>query len=164
MEYRRGTMPMDSPLLTAFMPPDLAGIVTAALREDRTRETDLAKAIEASFATLPEKFRQLRAAGLNIAIGSDCGSWANFHADATWWELETWRRLGVAPGDVVRAATTTGAALLGRTDVGRLEVGARGDLVLYRGRIDTAPFSIDRVRTVAKGGVLYVDEGRWVGP
>jgi imidazolonepropionase-like amidohydrolase len=164
MEYRRGTMPIDDPLLTAFMQPGVAKIIADGVREDRAKETDLARTIETSFATLPDKFRQLRAAGLNIAIGTDCGSWANFHADAIWWELETWRRLGVAPGDIVRAATTTGAALLGRTDVGRLDVGARGDLMLYRGRIDSGPFAIDRVRTVAKGGVLYVDEGRWVGP
>ena len=85
-------------------------------------------------------------------------------ADAIWWELETWRQLGVPVPEILRAATLTGASLLRRKDLGRLEPGARGDLLLYRGKIEDGPLGVERVRLVAKGGVVFVDEGRSVEP
>jgi imidazolonepropionase-like amidohydrolase len=85
-------------------------------------------------------------------------------ADAIWWELETWRRLGVPVPEILRAATSTGASLLRRQDLGRLEPGSRGDLLLYRGKVGEGPLGVERVRLVAKGGVVFVDDGRWVEP
>lgn len=97
-------------------------------------------------------------------IGTDCGSPANFQADSIWWELENWRKLGVAPSEVIGAATTRGAALLRMPDVVALKVGARADFVLYQGSVTGGKFDVRRVRYVAKGGELFVKDGRWVGP
>jgi imidazolonepropionase-like amidohydrolase len=123
-----------------------------------------ARQLEAAFPTLSEKFRQLRAAGLQVVIGTDCGSEANFQADAIWWEMETWRQLGVPPHEILRAATTLPAALLRQPDLGHLRPGARGDFLLYRGDLNKDTLSVQRVRAVAKGGNLFVDEGEWRGP
>ncbi len=162
--YRRGAMPMDDPRLTEFMPPTVAAFVSAALHEDRTKEIPYAPKWDALPPTLPAKFRQLRAAGVQLVVGTDCGSPAHFPADSIWWELEAWRNLGVPAHEIVRAATELPARMLNRADVGHLDAGARGDFVLYRGRISDGAFSVERVRAVAKGGRLFVDEGRWVGP
>jgi imidazolonepropionase-like amidohydrolase len=162
--YRRGTMPLDDPRLTEFMPPEVATFVSAALHEDRTKEIPYAPKRDAVPESLPDKFRQLRAAGLQLVVGTDCGSPAHFHADSIWWEMETWRNLGVPPHEIVRAATELPARMLHQTDVGHLGAGARGDFVLYRGQIADGPFTVERVRAVAKGGRLFVQDGRWVGP
>jgi hypothetical protein len=36
--------------------------------------------------------------------------------------------------------------------------------VLYRGDVSQGEFEAKRVTHVAKGGVLYVQDGKWVGP
>ena len=162
--YRHGTMPLDDPRLTEFLPPEVAAFVSAALHDDRTKEISYAPKWDAVPASLPEKFRQLRAAGLQLVLGTDCGSPAHFHADSIWWEMETWRNLGVPAHDIVRAATELPARMLHQTDIGHLDVGARGDFALYRGQIDDGPFMVERVRAIAKGGRLFVEDGRWVGP
>ena len=111
-----------------------------------------------------ERFRQLVAAGIPIAVGTDSGSPANFHIDAIWWDLETWRKLGVPPERVIQAATAGGAKLLNDPAIGSIQVGARGDLVLLKGKLNQPGFALDRVRMVAKGGKVFVKDGQWVEP
>src|SRR5262245_50681865 len=113
LEFRRRAESLDDPILTEFMPTALSAHLLNDLRAQRARPHPPSGArIEQSFASLPIKFRQLYEAGLNVVIGTDCGSPANFQADSIWWELETWRKLGVAPVEVIGAATTRGAAML----------------------------------------------------
>jgi imidazolonepropionase-like amidohydrolase len=165
LEFRRNAGSLDDPPLTEFMPAALGAHLLNDLRAQRARPHPPSGArIEQSFASLPVKFRQLYDAGLNVVIGTDCGSPANFQADSIWGELETWRKLGVAPLEVLGAATTRGAALLRMPDAGAIKVGARADFVLYQGSVTSGRFDVQRVRYVAKGGALFVKEGRWVGP
>jgi len=147
------------------MPADVSRQLLAGLRDKRTKpDTEWGEKIQSSFSTIPAKFKQLRSAGLQLVTGTDCGSAAGFHVDSIWWELDTWRKLGVPPAEAVRAATTRAAALLQATDVGRLDVGARADFVLLAGKLGEGRLDLRRVRYVAKGGVLFVEDGRWVGP
>jgi imidazolonepropionase-like amidohydrolase len=165
IDFRRNAGSLDAPILTEFMPAALGAHLLNDLRAQRARpHPPSGERIERSFASLPTKFRQLYDAGLNVVIGTDCGSPANFQADAIWWEMETWRKLGVTPIEVIGAATTRGAALLRMSDAGALKVGARADFVLYQGSVTSGSFDVRRVRYVAKGGTLFVKEGRWVGP
>jgi imidazolonepropionase-like amidohydrolase len=48
--------------------------------------------------------------------------------------------------------------------VGGVRAGSRADFVLYRGDVSQGEFEAKRVTHVAKGGVLYVQDGKWVGP
>jgi len=113
---------------------------------------------------LPGKFRQLRALGLPMAVGTDAGSPLHFQAGAIWWELEAWRAMGVSHRDALIAATEGSAGVLHASDAGRLAVGSRADFVLYRGNAEDGRFEQARVLAVGKSGVLYVADGRWVGP
>jgi hypothetical protein len=114
--------------------------------------------------SLREKFLQLRALGLPMAIGSDAGSPLQFQSGAIWWELEAWRTMGVSHRDALIAATENGARVLGLTDLGHLTVGSRADFVLYRGNVEEGRFDIARVVAVAKGGVVHVAGGAWTAP
>jgi imidazolonepropionase-like amidohydrolase len=114
--------------------------------------------------SLPRKAAQLRALGLPLAIASDVGSPLHFQGDGIWWELEAWRALGFSHREALAAATEGGAQVFGAADVGRLAVGSHGDFVLYRSNVEDGPFDAARVVAVGKGGVLFVDRGRWVGP
>lgn len=164
LDYRRDGRFLEDPILTSFMPETLRSHLLGDLREQRARpHMPSGESIERSFPSLPVKFRQLYDAGLNVVVGTDCGSTANFQADSIWWELETWRKLGVAPVKIVDAAATRSAALLRLPDVGALRVGARADFVLYKGRLVDGVFDVRRVRYVGKGGNLFVRNGRWNG-
>lgn len=162
--YRQGALRLDDPRLTEFLPPAAATFVAGAIAEDRTREIKWAPNDGTVPPAVASKFRQLHAAGLALATGTDCGSPMHFHADSIWWELETLRRLGLPPDECLRAATIIPARLLRQPDIGHLGPGARADFVLYRGRPDEGAFDVERVRAVGKGGVLYVEDGRWIAP
>jgi imidazolonepropionase-like amidohydrolase len=161
--YRSGAMPLEDPRYTEFMPAEIAAFAGDALREDRVKDIPHAPNNGTVPPALDGKFRQLRAAGLQLVVGTDCGSPMHIHADAIWWELETWRLLGVAVDEIVRAATTLPAGLLQDPDIGHLGIGARGDFILYRGRLDDGPLTVERIRTVVKAGVLFVNDGAWIG-
>jgi imidazolonepropionase-like amidohydrolase len=74
--------------------------------------------------------RAARAAQVLLANGSDAGVFA--HGDNAR-ELELLVECGLSPGEALAAATSTAAAVLRRTDLGRIDSGARADLVVLNG-------------------------------
>jgi len=162
--YRQGRLDLDDARLTEFMPPAVAEFARHAMHEDQDRPIPYAPEWREVPAPTPAKFRQLARSKLPLVTGTDCGSPLHSQADAIWWELETWRQLGVPLPEIVRAATRRAAELLGDPAAGHLRPGAHGDFVLYRGSLADGPLSVARVRSVAKGGVLFVDEGQWTAP
>jgi imidazolonepropionase-like amidohydrolase len=116
------------------------------------------------YATLATKFRQLLGTGVPIATGTDVGSADHFHAGGIWWELEAWRAFGARPRAALIGATVTAARVLRDERAGTLKKGGYADFVLYSGDVEKGRFELERVRAVAKGGILFVRDGVWVGP
>ena len=140
---------------------DRAFVLANARQALTGRDTERSRRI---MPLLPGKLRQLRALGVPMAIGTDAGSPLHFQAGAIWWELEAWRATGASHREALIAATEHAARVLRAADVGRLAVGGRADFVLYRGNAEDGRFEQGRVLAVGKSGVLYVADGRWVGP
>ncbi|WP_428263357.1 amidohydrolase family protein [Haliangium sp.] len=161
--YARGGEAAIDPAVLAFVDEELAGQMRAGFADEFERDPYVAGALE-SYPTHRDKFHQLRTAGARLVIGSDSGSLGQFHYDAVWQEMAAWHVYGVAPDEVVAAATTRPAGLLRRSDVGVIAAGARGDVVLYDGDIAAGSFERAHVRAVVKGGVVFVAESQWVGP
>jgi imidazolonepropionase-like amidohydrolase len=70
-----------------------------------------------------------------VVIGSDAGNFvlSQFHGTSTLRELELLAGTGIPPADVIAAATRVPARMLRLEDqVGTVEVGKRGDLVVVR--------------------------------
>jgi imidazolonepropionase-like amidohydrolase len=87
---------------------------------------------------LQESVVQLQRAGVKVIVGSDAGNWTvmpwSFHGISTLREIELWGEAGIDPEDTLLAATRLPAEMLGLDDeIGTIEPGKRGDLVLYRG-------------------------------
>jgi imidazolonepropionase-like amidohydrolase len=72
-----------------------------------------------------------RAAGVILALGYDSGP-----PGASANELLRLTEAGLSPTEALRAATIGGAAALGRSDLGRISVGATADLVVVEGHPD----------------------------
>jgi cytosine/adenosine deaminase-related metal-dependent hydrolase len=78
-------------------------------------------------------YAKFRDAGVNIAIGTDAFPMdmiMEMRYAATMGKAVEMNRAAVTAGDVFNAATLGGAKALGRTDIGRLEPGAKADIVV----------------------------------
>jgi hypothetical protein len=154
-----------NPLNYEFVPPDEVDEVRAAWeKEIADREGQHAKRMDGAFPTIRRKFQQLLDSGIPLAAGTDAGSPANGHREAIWWELRSWVDYGATPKQALEAVTVNGARVLQDESVGAIRVGAHSDFVLYRGDIARGQFDARKVSHVAKGGVVFVSDGKWVGP
>jgi len=74
--------------------------------------------------------RALLDAGVRVAIASDCNPGSCFTSSLPFCIALAVREMGMTPTEALLAATSGGAAALGREDVGRLAVGMRADLAI----------------------------------
>jgi imidazolonepropionase-like amidohydrolase len=153
------------PLNFEFVPQAEVPDVRAAWeKEIADRDGPHARRMDGAFPTIRRKFRQLRESGIPLAAGTDSGSPANGHREAIWWELRSWVEYGATPKQALAAVTVNGARVLRDDSVGVIRPGGRADFVLYRGDVARGDFEAGKVTHVAKGGVLFVSDGKWVGP
>ncbi|HET9084960.1 MAG TPA: amidohydrolase family protein [Candidatus Limnocylindrales bacterium] len=96
-----------------------------------------------------------RRAGVTIALGYDSGP-----PGSSAQELMRLLEAGLSVSEGLRAATSGGAAALGRGDLGRLAVGSRADAVAVDGRPDEDPTVLTRpeaIRLVVGRGRVFVN-------
>lgn len=74
--------------------------------------------------------RALLDAGCSIALATDCNPGTCFSSSMPFVIALAVREMGLTPGEAVYAATAGSALSLRRSDVGRVEVGARADLAV----------------------------------
>ncbi len=102
-------------------------------------------------------FRQALAAGVRMAYGTDSGVYPHGRNAR---QFGIMVGLGMAPIDAIRAATVDAAALMGRSDVGRLEPGRWADLVAVSSDPLTDVRELERPVVVVKGGRVVRDDRR----
>jgi len=74
--------------------------------------------------------RRLLAAGVRVAIATDCNPGTSYTSSMPFCIALAVREMGLTPTEALHAATVGGAQSLRRTDVGHLGIGARADLVI----------------------------------
>ncbi|MFD5324545.1 imidazolonepropionase [Streptomyces sp. NPDC127092] len=74
--------------------------------------------------------RRLLDAGVTVALSTDCNPGSSFTSSVPFCIALAVRDMRMTPDEAVWSATAGGAAALRRTDVGRLSVGARADLMI----------------------------------
>jgi len=101
-----------------------------------------------------DSVRRAVAAGVRIAMGTDSGVGPH---GTNLEELELMRQNGMAPGDVLAAATSSAARLLGKdTELGRLAPGYRADVVVVSGDPYDFPALAGNIREVWQDGIRAV--------
>jgi imidazolonepropionase-like amidohydrolase len=113
---------------------------------------------EASVGRLQrESFRRAVQAGVKLAFGTDAGVYPHGWNGKQFAKMVEW---GMTPMQAIRAATTSGADLLGWSDrVGSVQAGRYADLVAVDGDPLRDITELERVKFVMKGGVVYKGDG-----
>ncbi|MDD9896204.1 MAG: amidohydrolase family protein [Gammaproteobacteria bacterium] len=96
-------------------------------------------------------------AGAYMGVGTDAASPLNMHTEAMWREMSALVEVGMAPLQVISAATKTNAEILGQIDdLGTIEVGKLADIIIVDGNPLRNIEVLDYVDIVIKdGGVWY---------
>ncbi len=100
-----------------------------ALAGSRTVATLLPAAEFSTRAPYPDA-RRLLAAGVTVALATDCNPGTSYTTSMPLCIALAVREMGMSPAEAVWAATAGGARALRRDDVGNLRVGSRADLVV----------------------------------
>ncbi|MFI5035069.1 MAG: imidazolonepropionase [Acidimicrobiales bacterium] len=101
----------------------------AALAGSSTVATLLPGAEFSTRAAYPSA-RRLLDAGATVALATDCNPGTSYVTSMPFVIALAVREMGVTCDEALRAATAGGAAALGRSDIGWLALGARGDLAV----------------------------------
>ena len=88
-----------------------------------------------------------------MMIGTDGTGGAGMH-----YELENFRRAGIAPWEVLRMATSGNAELIGFSETGRLIPGKEADIVFLRENPVQDVRNVRSVEHIVNNGVLYAHE------
>lgn len=107
----------------------LTDVQVARLAGSRTVVTLLPGAEFSTRSSYPSG-RRLRDAGVTVAIATDCNPGSSFTTSMPFCIAVAVRDMGLTPAEALWAATAGGAAALRRSDIGRIVVGARADIVL----------------------------------
>ena len=126
----------DDPAFAAAVPPHIRDRY-AALRERHMEAIGLAHGM-----------------GVRIAMGTDLGTPAN-HAGRNMRELALMVEAGMTPAEAIRAATTGAAEMLGRDDIGAVEVGRCADLIAVEADPLADVGALADVFLVVKDGVVH---------
>ena len=112
--------------------------------------------------TLKRKITQLREAGVVFLVGTDSGVPMNFHCDSTWREMDGMVDIfGLAPMEVIRAATYWPAVMMGVADeVGTVEAGKAADIIAVKGDVLKHINLLGNVDLVMKAGTVYKQDGQ----
>ncbi|HEY4492598.1 MAG TPA: amidohydrolase family protein, partial [Acidobacteriota bacterium] len=144
---------IDDQRLKRDLPPDIYSDVIQSIQD--VAHLDYFRLIPRRIPTLPNKFRQLREAGVTMVVGTDSGIPLNFHFDSTWRELKTFVDLGMTPMDAIRAATYWPAVMLKQEKLGTIAAGKFADIIVVDGDPLTDISSVRQVVHVIKDGKRY---------
>jgi imidazolonepropionase-like amidohydrolase len=106
-------------------------------------------------AILQKNLKRLADAGATIAAGTDAGNTRTLHGPSLHREFVLMAEAGLTSMQILVSATSNGARLMGREDVGRIAEGMHADFLI----LDADPLAdirnTRRINAVFRGGSLY---------
>jgi imidazolonepropionase-like amidohydrolase len=145
---------VDEPYLAGLLRDTVAPEVVARIRNSFSgRDPAEAARRRQGYAILERSIAKLSAAGASIVLGSDTGLEDQTFGWTEQKELELMVAAGMTPSQVIVAATSRAAELVGLSDRGTLAPGKRADLLV----LDANP--LDDIRNTRRIAKLYLAGG-----
>ena len=141
----------DEPYLAGLLRDTVPAEVIARMRNSFSgRDAAEVARRQGTYAILQRSVAKLNAAGARIILGSDTGLEDHVFGYAEQRELELMAGTGMAPAQVIVAATSRAAEYLGLSDRGTLAAGKRADLLVLDGN------PLDDIRNTRRIAQMYL--------
>jgi len=150
-QYTSAPAWLDEPNLSALLEATVAPEVIERMKKSYTgRDAQAAERSRQIYANMQRSLAKLNAAGALIILGSDTGLEDHFFGYAEQRELEQMVLGGMAPAQVIVAATSRSAQFLGLRNTGSLAPGKSADFLV----LDANP--LDDIRNTRRISRIYV--------
>lgn len=144
---------LDDPLLVAALPASQLAILRSAAYRDKVESDPGTAQHRQDFEIASRNLKTLYDAGVNVGFGTDSGAMlGRVPGYAEHRELLLMVRAGLTPAEALGCATVRNATML-RLNTGRLQKGARADLLVVDGDPTSDVSAINRIVSVYEGGV-----------
>ena len=147
----------DNQRAKSTMPPDIWADVRRSLEHPERVLTNFGGYVRWKSADDGEAtFKQLRAAGVTMLVGTDASTPLNFKTDAMWREMDLMVRYGVPPMEVLATATRRNADYMKMGNlVGTITRGKLADIIVIDGNPLISMRDLRNVVAVVKDGRVY---------
>ena len=122
---------LGSQLMREVYPAALSATLADAVTQNRFRRHSELPAWKQQYATAMRNLKKLSAAGVKIGFGTDSGSPDTYPGFFEVREMMSMAGAGMSPMDVITAASSVSASILGADDLGAITVGKSGNFLTF---------------------------------
>ena len=141
---------LSAPFFTRAVPANVQALMKTPAYQQRMTADPQFKNYPRYLKNAQQNLKRMADGGVKYAFGSDTGPPARFAGFGEHWELVQMVEAGLTPGQVITAATRSGAEFLGARDLGTLERGKWADLIVL------AANPLDDIKNTSRIDAVYV--------
>ena len=141
---------LSDPFFTRAVPANVLALMKTPEYQKRVTSDPQFKNYPRYLENAQRNLKRLADAGVKYAFGTDTGPPGRFGGYGEHWELALMVAAGLTPGQVITAATRSGAEFLGAKDLGTLERGKWADLMVL------AANPLDDIKNTRRIDAVYV--------
>jgi imidazolonepropionase-like amidohydrolase len=141
---------LSAPFFTRAVPANVQALMETPAYQQRMTADPQFKNYPLYLKNAQQNLKRMADGGVKYAFGSDTGPPVRFAGFGEHWELVQMVEAGLTPGQVITAATRSGAEFLGAKDLGTLERGKWADLIVL------AANPLDDIKNTTRIDAVYV--------